>query len=118
MAHFQYPMRNPTAPEKAAFAYPKEEGFMRAHHSPMGIDVGARLVVKSPFLVDNYTFLPGQEFVVTEKAKSANRYTVRCLDDNRISMTATTEEIDTRFYASPGQERPVPNAESKKLLGR
>jgi hypothetical protein len=118
MAHFLYPLRPATEPEKAAFAYPKEQGILRPRHDVWGIDIGARLVAKFPMLVGNMMIAERDEFVVVEKSKATGMIMARLIRDNRINIEATIEEIDARFHVAPGQERDVNHDPSKMLLGR
>ena len=118
MAHFQYPMRRATEPERAAFAYPREQGIMKPHIDKIGIDIGARLVAKTPFLLGDFMIMERDEYVIVDKHKDAGKFLIRCMRDNRIAIEATTEEIDSRFYVVPGPERPLKYAPAYPLLGR
>lgn len=117
MAHFNTPLRPPTDPERSAFAYPDERGLRRPRHDHWGIDIGHRLVAKTPFMVAEYMVMSNEEYVVVDKYKSAAKYKIRSVRDNRISFEATTEEIDARFYVVPGDERTVASAPVAQLLG-
>jgi hypothetical protein len=118
MAHFLYPLRNPTKPERDAFALPNEQGISKVRHDNWSIGVGSRLIAKCPFSVGDMLCLQNEEFVVVEKAKSENKYTLRLVRDKRIAMEANAEEVDTHFYVCPGQEYEVNSADVKKLLGK
>jgi hypothetical protein len=118
MAHFLYPLRNPTPQEKDAFALPREQGLTKVHHDRWSIGIGSRLIAKCPFSVGDLLCLQNEEFVVVDKAKSENKYTLRLVRDNKIAMEANAEEVDTHFYVCPGQEFEVNNADVKKLLGK
>ena len=118
MAHFQYRMRQPTPPENSAYAYPNEAGIMKPHLDHIGIDIGARITAKIPFLVGDFMVMSGDEFVIVKKEKSAGRYVIRLLRDNRIDLDCTGEEIDARFYVVSGPERPVNHAAAYPLLGK
>lgn len=117
MAHFQYPMRQATPPEKAAFAYPDERGIMKPHLDKIGIDIGSRIVSKGPFLVGEYMIPQGDEFVVTEKGKSDDSFVIKSIRENNISFDATGEELDARFYVVSGPERTVHYSPAVPLLG-
>jgi len=118
MAHFLYPMRPATKQEGDAFAFPQEQGIMKTHHDVWSVGIGAHLVAKCPFSVGDLLCMQNEEFVVTERHKQQNKFTIKLIRDPRITMEATCEELDTHFYLCPGQEMPVNNAEAKKLLGR
>lgn len=117
MAHFNTPMRPPTVPEKAAFAYPDERGIMKPHLDKIGIDIGSRIVAKGPFLVGEYMIPQGDEFVVTEKSKGEGSFVIKSIRENKISFDATGEELDARFYVVSGPERTVHYASAVPLLG-
>jgi len=116
MAHFRYPNRNPTAPERGAFAFPDERGVLRPGLDRWGIDVGARLVAKQPFYVSDYMVLPTEEYVVVERAKSAGNVVIQSLRDPRVRIETSMEEVSIRFHMSPGEERPVNFLPGTKLL--
>lgn len=118
MAHFQYPMRQATVPEKAAFAYPDERGILKPHLDKIGIDVGSRIVSKGPFLIGNYMVPQGDEFVVTQKGKQDNNFVIQSIRESKMSFDATGEEIDARFYVVSGPERPVNHSPAYPLLGK
>lgn len=117
MAHFLYPLRNPTKPERDAFAFPNEAGLSKVHHDRWSIGIGSRLIAKCPFSVGDMLCLQNEEFVVVDKAKSENTFTIRLVRDNRIAMEANAEELDTHFYVMPGQAYEVKNFDVMKLLG-
>lgn len=118
MAHFLYPLRPATRQEGDAFAFPKDQGVMRAHHDVWSVSIGAHLIAKCPFSVGDMLCLQNEEFVVTERFKQQNKFIIKLIRDPRITMEATCEELDSHFYLCPGQEMPVNNADAKKLLGK
>jgi hypothetical protein len=82
------------------------------------VSIGAHLVAKCPFSVGDMLCLQNEEFVVTERFKQQNKFTIKLIRDPRITMEASAEELDAHFYLCPGQEMPVNNADAKKLLGK
>jgi hypothetical protein len=120
MAYHLYPLRPSTVPEKAALALPREEGILKPHHDRwgFGIDLGHRLVSKTPFYVGDYLVGIYEEFVIIDKIKSENRYRFRSLRDPRVVLEGSAEEIDSNFYVIPGDEMTSKRQDIHRLLGK
>lgn len=118
MAYFRYQTRQSTDAENWAMALPeRERGIMRPHHDRWGIDLGTRLTAKVPFYVGEYLVGLYEEFVVIEKAKSANLFKFCAVKNPKVALEASAEEIDANFYATPGQEMGVKAQPVYALLG-
>jgi hypothetical protein len=118
MAYFRYQTRQSTDAENWAMALPeRERGVMRPHHDRWGLDLGTRLTAKVPFYVGDFLIGLYEEFVIIEKAKSANTFKFALVRNDKIVLEASAEEIDSNFYATPGQEMIVKSSAIYPLLG-
>ena len=75
------------------------------------------LIAKQPFIVGNFMVLQNEEFSVCDKHKQTNTYVIRPMRDPRVTIESTAEELDSRFYISPADERTAARTDIYPLLG-